>query len=426
MSLRKAASLGAVQTAVSVIAGFLSVKVTSVFLGPAGMGVLSQLQYFIAMSQTGVSAGLNTGVVRKTAEYGVGSPRQALVVSTVFRLVIWVGVPLAIIMALGSRWLAGTLLHNDALASPLVVFAAVYVLGLVAALITGSAMGAKDYRATAFINIGTSLSTVGLYALLCPRFGVTGGLIGAALVPAMTLLIAVAFARQGPWWPKRLLDQPFSSAEARAVAAFIPMAAVGAIALPLVQILVRNEVADHEGMAAVGFLQGVMRISDMYVGLATSMLGMYYLPRFSEIRVAADLRRELVRGLLMLVPAVGAVSGILYLLRDLVIHVVLTEQFLPMRDLFGWQMVGNVFKVVAWLFGALLVAKSNPLVLTVFEVATYVFWWLLARHFVATDGARGATQAYAATYVAYSVVAAAGIAAVLRSMNREAGASRKE
>ncbi|MED5619587.1 O-antigen translocase [Ideonella sp. BN130291] len=426
MSLRKAASLGAVQTAVSVIAGFLSVKVTSVFLGPAGMGVLSQLQYFIAMSQTGVSAGLNTGVVRKTAEYGVGSPGQALVVSTVFRLLVWVGIPLALIMAIGSRWLAQRLLHNDALALPLLVFAAVYVLGLVAALIIGSATGAKDYKATASINIGTSLSTVALYTLLCPRFGVNGGLMGAALVPAMTLLIAMVFTCRAHWWPKRLLALPFSSQEARAIAAFIPMAAVGAIALPLVQILVRNDVAHTSGMAAVGLLQGVMRISDMYVGLATSVLGMYYLPRFSEIRVAADLRRELLRGLLILVPAVGAVSACLYLLRDLVIHVVLTEQFLPMRDLFGWQMIGNVFKVIAWLFGALLVAKSNPMALTVFEVATYVFWWLLARHFVAADGVRGATEAYAATYVAYSVVAAAGIAAVLRNMKREASGSRQE
>jgi O-antigen/teichoic acid export membrane protein len=426
MSLRKAASLGAMQTAVSVIAGFLSVKVTSVFLGPAGIGVLSQLQYFIAMSQTGVTAGLNTGVVRKTAEYGVGSPAQAVVVSTVFRLVIWVGVPLAVAMAIGSPWLARNLLHNEALAWPLVLFAAVYVFGLVAALISGSAMGAKDYKATASINIATSLSTVVLYSVLCPRFGITGGLLGAALVPGMTMLVATAFARRSHWWPKRLLAQPFSAAQARAIAAFIPMAAVGAIALPLVQILVRNEVAHHAGMAAVGLLQGVMRISDMYVGLATSTLGMYYLPRFSEIKVAEDLRRELLRGLLILIPAVGAVSAALYLLRDLVIHVVLTEQFLPMRDLFGWQMAGNLFKVVAWLFGALLVAKSNPMALTLFEIATYVFWWLLARHFVAVHGVRGATEAYAATYVAYSVLAAAGIVLVLRNMKREANASRQE
>jgi O-antigen/teichoic acid export membrane protein len=422
VSLKRAASLGALQSAVSMAAGFLSVKITSVFLGPAGMGVLSQLQYFIAMSQTGVSAGLNTGIVRRTAEEGVGTPGHARTVATVLKLLLMVGLPLAAAMALGSSWLARHLLHDEQLASPVLLFALTYSLGLLALVIVACATGAKDYRASATVNIGMVLSTLALYALLCPLFGLAGGLVGAALVPVATLAIAWAVARRREWWPRHPLSQPFSGSEAARVTAFIPTAAIGAISLPLVQILVRDELARHSGMASVGLLQGVMRISDMYVGLATNVLAMYYLPRFSEIRRAGELRRELVRALALLVPVMVAVSGAIYVLRDLIIHIVLTREFLPMRELFGWQMVGNVLKVVAWLLGALLMAKAHPLALAVFEAATYVIWWQLAVHFIAADGARGATEAYAATYAAYSAVALAAAAVMLRSMRRkEAG-----
>ena len=44
MSLKRAASLSLLQTAASMVTSFLSVKVTSVYLGPAGMGLLGQLQ----------------------------------------------------------------------------------------------------------------------------------------------------------------------------------------------------------------------------------------------------------------------------------------------------------------------------------------------------------------------------------------------
>jgi O-antigen/teichoic acid export membrane protein len=202
------------------------------------------------------------------------------------------------------------------------------------------------------------------------------------------------------------------------VVSFIPTAAIGAISLPLVQILVRDQLARHSGMASVGLLQGVMRISDMYVGLATNVLAMYYLPRFSEIRQAHELRRELGRAIMLIVPCVGGVSLGLYLLRDLIIHIVLTPQFLPMRDLFGWQMSGNVLKIVAWLLGALLTAKAHPLALAVFEALTYVFWWGVAGQLVELHGAVGATQAYAITYAAYTLVGALGVLWLIRRMRQ--------
>jgi len=426
MSLRRAASLGALQTAVSMVASFLSVKVTSVFLGPAGMGTLGQLQYFIAMSQTAVTSGLNTGIVRRTAEHGVHSEERVRAIATAWRLLLWVGVPAAALMALASGQLATRLLHDSQLSTAVLVFALTYVLGLVATLITGAANGAKDYKATATINIGTVLSTLVLYVLLCPWLGVAGGLLAAAIVPASALLVAGAVARGKAWWPAKPWSSPFSSAEAKAIASFVPMAAVGAVALPLVQILVRDEVAAHSGMAAVGWLHGTHRVSEIYVGLATSVLGMYYLPRFSEIRDAGELQRELGRALLLLVPAVALTAGAVYLFRDQIIALLFTEQFLPMRDLFGWQMAGTVFKVLAWLLGVLLMAKALPIAVTVFELVTYVLWWQLAMHWVSERGAVGATQAYFATYLAYSAAAVVGVALVLRGMRRRAAFAQEK
>jgi antigen flippase len=229
-------------------------------------------------------------------------------------------------------------------------------------------------------------------------------------------VVALLIARRRRWWPERPLSHGFESKEARLLLSFVPMALVGALTQPLVQLLIRHALADKEGMVSVGLLQGVMRISDMYVGMVTSVFSMYYLPRFSEIRNGPELRRELQRALLVIVPSVSAVGGVIYLLRDLIIHVVLTAEFIPMRDLFGWQMAGNVFKVTAWLFGALLVAKAHPIALAVFELATTVVWWQSALWLIDLHGTVGAPQAYALTYFIYSCVALLGIAHVLRRM----------
>jgi len=112
MSLRQAATLGAAQTATTMALSFISVKVTSVFLGPAGLGTLGQFTYFITMTQAVLAAGLNIGLVRRTAELGDDRPARERVVSTVLRALVIAGIPVALVIAASSGWLARELLQR--------------------------------------------------------------------------------------------------------------------------------------------------------------------------------------------------------------------------------------------------------------------------------------------------------------------------
>ncbi|MFZ5545303.1 MAG: O-antigen translocase [Pseudomonadota bacterium] len=414
MSLKRAASLSMLQSLVSVGTSFLSVKITSVYLGPAGMGLLGQLQQFIAMVQGVVASGLNTGIVRRTAQLGEQPQARAQVVSTVMRLVLLGGLPVALVIAFGSGWLARELLHDAALRMPVLLFSGVYVAGLLGTLVLATANGARDYRTVTLIQIGTALGSLALFALLCPTLGVPGGLYAAALIPSATALAGWLVARRQPWWPARPLSHGFSRPEARAALAFVPMAATSAIAAPLVQILVRDTLARHSGMASVGLLNGVMRLSDLYVNIATSVLGMYFLPRFAELRESAPLKREIRKGLATLIPAVAAASLALYLLRDWVVRLVFTAEFHAMRDLFAWQMTGNVLKVAGWFFGHLMIAKGNPLAMAGFELLMGLFWWAAGVVLVERNGAVGATQAYALHNAVYLAVGVVAITVILR------------
>jgi len=416
MSLRQAATLGAAQTATTMALSFISVKVTSVFLGPAGLGTLGQFTYFITMTQAVLAAGLNIGLVRRTAELGDDRPARERVVSTVLRALVIAGIPVALVIAASSGWLARELLHDASLGIPFVVFAALFVLGLAASVVIACANGAKDFRTLTFINMGTAVSSLALIVALCPPFGVLGGVLAMALLPLASWTIAWLLARRRDWWPRRPLAHGFDAREARGIVAFVPMAVISAVGLPLLQILIRDAVAGHGGMADVGLLQGVVRISDMYLGVATSIFAMYYFPRFSEIADAGELVREAKRGLAIIVPTVAVVSFAIWLLRDLVIRILFTAEFNAMRDLFAWQMLGNTLKMVGWLFGYLLLAKANALAMAALETVTIVVWWLLSLAFIAHNGTIGAPQAYAVTYALYSIATFVGVAFVVRRM----------
>ena len=419
MSLRHAVTVGSLQTVVSMILSFVSVKITAVYLGPAGLGTVGQLGYFMAMTLAILSAGPNIGLTRRVAELGDDLPARDRVISTVLRSLLLVGAPAALVIVVAAKWLAAELLHDAGLSLSFWLFAAVFLFGLAGTVIVACAAGAKDYKTLALINMGTGVVGLALMGTLSPLLGLKGGLIATAVLPLATWAIAAALTRGHRWWPRRPLAHGFSGAEARGAVAFVPMAVVSAVAGPLVQILIRDNVASHGGMNDVGLLQGVMRISDMYLGVATSVFAMYYFPRFSEIDNADELVRETRRGFLIIVPSMAVVSIAIYLLRDLIVTLIFTPAFLPMEELFGWQMTGNVLKMVGWLFGYLLLAKANPLAFAVLELATLGIWWLLSIGLISYHGTVGAPQAYATTYALYSIATFLGVRYVLRRMRAE-------
>jgi hypothetical protein len=117
---------------------------------------------------------------------------------------------------------------------------------------------------------------------------------------------------------------------------------------------------------------------------------------------------------------VAVASIAIYLLRDLIVRLIFTTEFTPMRELFGWQMAGNVLKMVGWLFGYLLLAKANALAVACLELATVALWWVLSIIFIESNGTVGAPQAYATTYALYSIATLVGVTLVVKRMRKAA------
>lgn len=51
-------------------------------------------------------------------------------------------------------------------------------------------------------------------------------------------------------------------------------------------------------------------------------------------------------------------SFMVWLLRDFAIWLLFSEKFIAMRELFAWQLVGDVLKVGAYVFGYSVIVKA--------------------------------------------------------------------
>lgn len=102
-----------------------------------------------------------------------------------------------------------------------------------------------------------------------------------------------------------------------------------------------------------------------------------------------------------MLPAVAIASFTVWLLRDFAIWLLFSAKFTAMRDLFAWQLVGDVLKVGAYVFrlsgdcegfaAVVYPGRDRPVC-----AANGISHWLIPTH-----GALGAAQAYMATYIVY-------------------------
>lgn len=404
MKLLRTGLLNGIATAVRILSSVALNKLLAVYIGPSGYAVLGQFQNMATLATAFANGGINTGVTQYTAAYFDDERRQHDLWRTAGFLSIAGSALASVGLVLFYRPLTTALLGDPAYGSVILWFAGTLSLVVFNGLLLSILNGKKEIGRFVAANIASSLVGAGLSALLVARLGVYGALLALAVNQSLVLLVTLAICRQAPWFRLRLLFGRPDARAVRALAKFSMMAITSAVVVPATQLLIRAHLRGTFGVDAAGYWQGMVKISDMYLMLITAPLAIYYLPRIAEIRVGSELRGEILRGYTLLLP-VTALCGLgIYLLRDVVIALIFTSAFLPMRELFGWQLVGDVCKIGSWLLGYAIVGQGLYRLFIATELAFSVTLVALSYALTAVAGLRGVTIAYCLNYAMYWLV----------------------
>jgi PST family polysaccharide transporter len=162
------------------------------------------------------------------------------------------------------------------------------------------------------------------------------------------------------------------------------------------------------------------RLSGAYLMLVTTTLGVYYLPKLSELQDAADIKREIIQGYIIILPVAAACGAIIYLLRYFIIRLLFSTEFAPMEQLFAWQMVGDTLKIGSWILAYLMLGKAMMKLFIFTEVMFAGTFYILTVVFTNRMGLEGVALAHAINYLIYWLVMAVLITRSLRVQNSDA------
>lgn len=404
MNLIKTSLLSAFATVIKILIGFVVNKILAIYVGPSGIALLGQFGNYFGILITFGNGGINSGVTKYIAEYSGENDRQQKFVSTSLSIAFYCSLLFGCINYIFAEELSIYLFNSIEYITVFKVFSVTLVFTSLNSTLLSILNGYKEIKL--FVSIGLLNNFIGLAMtyMLAVKYLVFGALLSVVLTQSIVCITTFLIVRRFGWFNFTFLKAKFDKVVVANLSKYTLMAVTSACVVPVSQIMVRNYLTENLSLDEAGYWQAVWKISEVYLMVITTSLATYYLPRLSEIKDKYELRQEIFRGYKILLPLTIAMACGIYVMREYIIFILFTPTFIPMKELFLFQLIGDVFKIASWLLAFLMMAKTMTKLFIASEIIFSFSFLGLTYLFVNEYGLIGITYAYALNYLAYLIL----------------------
>lgn len=378
-------------------------KVLAIYVGPSGYAIIGQYQSFVQTLATFSAGSISNGITKYTAQNVnvekelIGVWKTAGTVSIVSSL--FVSIMILIFFKDINSVFFSNKIDNDLS----YWLAASFVFMMLNSYLMAILNGMKQIKAYVLLNISSSILVLVMTGLFAVTMGLKGALIALTINQSANFIITFSYFIKQKWFKIRFLAGNLNKTILKGLSRFAFMALFSSLAVPLTQMFLRNFIGTNISWEISGYWEAINRISAINIMLATTTLTLYYLPKLSETHEKKKYKHELINISKLLVPVTAFGCICVFYLKFYIINILFTPSFVNMSPLFGWQMVGDFFKVFSWIFSFALLTKEKWKIFIACEIisaivlaaSTIIIVCFMSWHYL--------SAAYAATYFIYLI-----------------------
>ncbi|OAT27048.1 WzxE family protein [Buttiauxella ferragutiae ATCC 51602] len=367
--------------------------------------MLGQLQSIIVSMAGLMNSAAGTGVVKFTAENHSMGIKACIFWwrASVYWIIILcsIFIPLLLIF---SPMMADKLLFNREYYWLIQLSALLLPISAFGTLITSIINGQQLFRRYVILGIISVIISSVVMICMIVHNNLIGALLAASCQNGIIGLVMLIGSVKQPWF---ILSNFFGKVERvykNDIGKFILMSATAALTTPVAMIIIRNILVENVGWVEAGYWQSVWKISEAYLAIITMALSTYYLPQLAKTKTLEEVQKNIIETLKLMLPTVIVLALIVYFLRDVIILILFTKEFNVIRDLFAVQLIGDVFKILGWIYAFPMIAKGAMKWYLSTEIIFSLIFVFLGWLFINKYGVHGANYAYLLNYILYSLV----------------------
>ena len=401
----KVSSLNTISVLIRIAGGLVASKVIAVFIGPSGLAFIGNFRNFLRQAEVFGMLGFENGIIKYIAENDKDPDKRNSVINTVLLTVsgaVFIAAILLLLFAetLSSYYFEGSteyrwIFRVLALAMPMYIgnFIIISILN-----------GMSRYKQVIRINIIGNVSGVILSAFLIWQYKVAGALVGLVVPPSLMFIVSFLMLMKQAKGSSLLSVSRYDTTILKGLLSFSLMSLVTAAIAPQVAISIRTHIITDFSAEEAGFWEAISRISFFYLMFVSTLLTVYFFPKLSSSGSAEETKGVFWSYYKTIVPVFGAGLILVYFLRRFIILVLFDEDFLPMENLFIWQLTGDFFKACSLILGYQFFAAKNTKGYIITEVASYTLLYFSSHYLISIYGSEGAVMAHTFTYIIYLII----------------------
>ena len=400
MDLLKTSALTAISTGVRILSGFIINKVLAMYAGPLGLAIVGQMQNFNSMVMTFAKGGITQGIVKYTAEYNTIEEKQkifstSIIISLLSSVLVGIG------LFIFRDYFSYVILKGEQYGNVFAVFGCTIILFAFNSVFMAILNGQKEIKGFVIANILSSLFSLLITCLLVIEYSLIGALYALVLSQSVVFFITLFITIKTNWFKLQYFINGIDRSSLKKLGKFSLMAMVSAVVVPVSHLCIRNYIVENLSWDSAGYWQGVWNISKMYLLFITTSLGVYYTPKLSGLKDKKSIRNEIFNGYIKIIPIVIVLALVIFTLKEYVILIAYSSEFIPMNELFLWQLIGDVIKISSYLISTIMIAKAMTFTYIFSEILFSVTYVLLSYYLISKYNLIGVTYAYALNYFLY-------------------------
>jgi O-antigen/teichoic acid export membrane protein len=394
-------SLNSIYLMLRLVFGVVSSKIVATMVGAEGIALLGNFRNFLTTTQAVSSLGFYEGIVKYVSESRKDFNKISKVLSTVLSLGFIGSIILAVGIIAFNDYLGVSLL-NDSSSFKMVFYILAVSLPFYSTdvFLLAFLNGIDKQQRLILIRIIGHVCSVILVIFLVYNLKLKGALLAIVISEGFLLGITFWFIKQ--WFPSLCLKFKISGIAYKLVP-YALITLLSAIIVPLYSYGIREYITINLGLESAGFWEAMNRISTYYYIFISSLMALYVLPSLSTANSPSQFRMVVLDFYKSVLPffIIGLVA--VYILRDVIISVLFTEEFSPVSELFLWQELGDLFRTLSLVIAYQFLAKKMFVHYVLFEIGFATLYYFLSLYLIDTQGIVGANMAYFIAYVCHFV-----------------------
>ena len=381
--LFKVTSLNSLSVLLKIGSGILVSKVLAIFVGAEGMALTGNLRNFLTSVESVATLGIQNGVLKNIVENKNNDSELKKIISSVFIALSTIVVFLSLLLFAFSNYL------NDIIFGAYYQYSSIFrVLAIALPWYVGTIFliiiinGFGRFKKVIYINIaGNIIGLVfSLFAIL--QYKTFGALLSIIISPSLLFIAAFYFINKEINFMKTISLKSYDFKVVQDLSPYILMAFVSSVIGPLVFLSIRNNIINKLGVEQAGFWEAITRVSSYYFMFISTVLSVYFLPKLVFATSQKATQNVFISYFKGIMPVFILGLIIIYFSRFFIIHLLFTNEFLPVTSLFFWQLLGDVFKGFSLILGYQFFAKNLTVAFVVTEIFSLSLMLILSKFLI--------------------------------------------